>query len=306
MTTMLTNGIAELIYHHIAINKKPKAQPYKTNIVHSEHQCFAYCMHDQQCYAFGIHYEKLQHSCHFYNQSTPKHHLASTKSRSQYYSEFRDCQDWYDYGVRASGVYQVNWMGRVTMDVRCNMGIDDGGWMTLQRRFNGSLLFHNRTWEGYKKGFGKIQGEFWFGLDLMHEMTSSGEYFFLAVAETFQGKRGISKYGHFEIENEENFYKLHFNETLLEGIHSLYNKNAKHNANGMKFTTADHDNDNDDKNCAKQKERGAFWFNDCHPFHPNGLYFEERKCKENSKGFKWSQFNGNGCLQYIEMMIKKM
>ena len=71
----------------------------------------------------------------------------------------------------------------------------------------------------------------------MHEMTSSGEYFFLAVAETFQGKRGISKYGHFRIENEENFYKLHFNKTLLEGIHSLDNEYVKQNVNGMKFTT---------------------------------------------------------------------
>ena len=41
--------------------------------------------------------------------------------------------------------------------------------------------------------------------------------------------------------------------------------------NGMAFSTKDRDLDNSAAHCAIHN-RGAFWYNACYEFHPNGLY----------------------------------
>lgn len=45
----------------------------------------------------------------------------------------------------------------------CDMETDGGGWLVIQRRFNGMVPF-NRTLEEYENGFGDPSGEFWYGL----------------------------------------------------------------------------------------------------------------------------------------------
>ena len=260
-------------------------------------------MNDRKCYAFNINIGN-QTSCHFYNKSTPSTRLSES-SQTEYYSEFRDCQDWYDFGVRNSGVYQVNWMSRMIKDVRCNMQIDGGGWMTFQQRFDGNIKFHDKTWEEYKNGFGTPKGEFWLGNDFLNEITSSGDYFFLAKAETFDGDTEVSKYGQFRIEDEENLYRLHFNETLLDGIHTLYDVNKRSNSNGMAFSTLDKDTE---LLCVFVNKRGAFWHNNdnnCSKFRPNGIYYTEQACLGNSKGFKWLNWKRQ-CLKSVQMLIKQM
>jgi ficolin len=50
------------------------------------------------------------------------------------------------------------------------MEADEGGWVVIMRRFNGSVDF-NRTLEEYEFGFGDITGEFWYGLKNIHCLT---------------------------------------------------------------------------------------------------------------------------------------
>ena len=57
--------------------------------------------------------------------------------------------------------------------VRCDMETDGGGWIVIQRR-NASLGTVNftRNWEDYVNGFGDLEGEFWIGLENIHELTN--------------------------------------------------------------------------------------------------------------------------------------
>ena len=43
----------------------------------------------------------------------------------------------------------------------------------VQRRQDGSVDF-NRTWLEYEDGFGKLTGEFWYGLKAHHCLTGQG------------------------------------------------------------------------------------------------------------------------------------
>ena len=48
------------------------------------------------------------------------------------------------------------------------------GWVVIQNRYDGDENF-NRKWHEYKKGFGKLQADFWLGNELIHRITSAGK-----------------------------------------------------------------------------------------------------------------------------------
>ena len=55
----------------------------------------------------------------------------------------------------------------------CDTTNGGGGWLVVQRRQDGSVDF-NRTWIEYEDGFGKLTGEFWYGLRALHCLTGQG------------------------------------------------------------------------------------------------------------------------------------
>ena len=76
------------------------------------------------------------------------------------------------------GVYQTQcWCGGkwTTTSVYCDTDTADGGWTVIQRRVDGSLDF-NRPWSDYEKGFGDLDGEFWYGLTSMNCLTQTGKW----------------------------------------------------------------------------------------------------------------------------------
>ena len=68
------------------------------------------------------------------------------------------------------------------------MTTDGGGWIVVQKRFNGSVDF-NRDWKSYKDGFGNANGEYWIGNEFIHQFThhDSTEMIAEAIALTMKG-----------------------------------------------------------------------------------------------------------------------
>ena len=82
----------------------------------------------------------------------------------------KDCLEFYQNGYKINGVYRLQGPGFHTVHVFCDQTTQGGGWTVFQRRQDGSVDF-NRTWNGYKDGFGNLEGEFWFGNDNIHDLT---------------------------------------------------------------------------------------------------------------------------------------
>jgi len=70
-----------------------------------------------------------------------------------------------------TGVYRMRMGTFVTVNVYCNMTIDDGGWIVIQRNRKNSQLSFNKNRREYEEGFGDLNKDFWAGLELMHTLT---------------------------------------------------------------------------------------------------------------------------------------
>ena len=139
----------------------------------------------------------------------------------------------------ASGIYSVkNFCGNnsVIADDYCDHCNGGGGWLVVQRRKDGSVDF-NRTWMEYEDGFGKLTGEFWYGLRALHCLTGQGGWEMRMDIKLANGTNIFLQYEQFKVASAKDKYKLTvggFQGTTTDPM-------AVHN--GMNFTTKDSDND---------------------------------------------------------------
>ena len=140
----------------------------------------------------------------------------------------------------------------------------------VQRRQDGSVDF-NRTWLEYEDGFGKLTGEFWYGLRALHCLTGQGGWEMRMDIKLANGTSIILQYEQFIVASAKDKYKLTvggFQGTTTDPM-------AYHN--GMYFTTKDNDNDNDSGgSCALsyglKEPSGGWWYNKCWRIAPNIIY----------------------------------
>ena len=160
-------------------------------------------------------------------------------------------------------VYQVQcWCGGKwsTTSVFCDTQTADGGWTVIQRRKDGSVDF-NRPWSDYEKGFGDLNGEFWYGLKNVYCLTQTGQWE-LRVDFEFKNKtRSYLHYNAFKVGSTTDEYPL-----TISGFTGITPTDpfAVGGHNGQKFSTYDNDNDKDSShNCAVlvggAKDNGGWW-----------------------------------------------
>ena len=136
--------------------------------------------------------------------------------------------------------------------VRCDMETDGGGWIVIQQRIvNGTVNFH-RNWEDYVNGFGDLDGEFWIGLENMHELTKQALELQVTVWNNNDTDMITWNYPTFSVASAVNKYRL-----TLSGGTGDGDMDALYYSNGRSFSTFDVDNDGYYKyNCASLLQAG--------------------------------------------------
>ncbi|XP_065372559.1 fibrinogen C domain-containing protein 1-like [Calliphora vicina] len=201
--------------------------------------------------------------------------------------------------TKRSGIYviQLKEYSNDPFHVACDDETDNGDWLLIQRRQDGSEDFY-RGWDDYENGFGDIEGEFFIGLKKLHALTTNnGPQELLIVMEGVNDTKAYAKYDSFAIGNETEAYNL-----KRIGRYSGTAGNSLSRHIGMKFTTKDRDNDTyPNGNCAVAYE-GAWWYCYCHDSNLNGKYGDNSF----GKGVDWKAFRGDyESLVYVKMMIRR-
>ena len=186
--------------------------------------------------------------------------------------ELSDLNFTFARGTDTPGVYLLNnFCGykRIKAVAYCDTSNGGGGWLVVQRRKDGSVDF-NRTWLEYEDGFGKLTGEFWYGLRALHCLTGQGGWEMRMDIKLANGTNIFLQYEQFKVASAKDKYKLTvggFQGTTTDPM-------ALHN--GMNFTTKDSDNDPWRDNCAllhgPTKPNGGWWYKNCWHVNLNNYY----------------------------------
>ncbi|KAL9985576.1 hypothetical protein ACROYT_G007997 [Oculina patagonica] len=194
----------------------------------------------------------------------------------------KNCAELYKSGEKNSGVYTIEPDGSGAFDVFCDQTTAGGGWTVFQKRLDGSVDFY-RGWADYKRGFGNLDGEFWLGLDKINRLTKTKNRLRVDLEDT-TGKTAYAEYDMFAVTNERTKYKLSL------GTYSGTAGDSLSYQRGYPFTTKDQDNDSWSGNCAV-RNKGAWWYRDCHYSNLNGLY-HYGKHSSSSDGVNWAHWKG--------------
>ncbi|XP_055599488.1 microfibril-associated glycoprotein 4-like isoform X2 [Uranotaenia lowii] len=199
-----------------------------------------------------------------------------------------------------SGIYQLqlkNGFGK-PFQALCDSNYSEGGWTVIQYRFNGSVDFY-RGWKAYEEGFGDLEGEFWLGLEKIHQLTSYMRHELRVILEDFEGNSKVATYDDFRVADKAEKYTL-----KSIGVYSGTAGDSLTYHRGQKFSTFDSENDSDYyENCAEGRS-GAWWYDACAVSNLNGMYLG-KGVKDNSRGMFWRDFDDSYySLKSSRMMIR--
>ena len=136
--------------------------------------------------------------------------------------------------------------------------------MVIQRRVPGGTLNFTRGWSDYVRGFGDLEGEFWYGLDNIHYLTTRDNVELrIDMVMEDDGSKMSFTYQTFTVAGPEDEYRL----TIGGGEGNGDDAMPYHN--GQQFSTIDNDNDPWGSNCA-YVHQGGWWYNACYCANLNG------------------------------------
>jgi len=137
----------------------------------------------------------------------------------------------------------------------CIHSYDQDGWILLQQRTvnatsNDDNIFARMKWNNYRDGFEDPGIAYWYGLQKMHEKTSSGRWKVALVFHCGPMCGEVDKcavFNDFKVDGENEKFKLHVGDEVLQkgfGTNNNWRSYSLDSDNNMAFTTSDSDNDN--------------------------------------------------------------
>ncbi|CAH6855753.1 angiopoietin-related protein 6 [Phodopus roborovskii] len=211
---------------------------------------------------------------------------------------WRDCAEAHGAGHRQSGVYELR-LGRRVLPVWCEQQQEGGGWTVIQRRQDGSVNFFT-NWQHYKAGFGRPDGEYWLGLEPVHQVTSRGDHELLILLEDWGGRGARAHYDSFSLEPESDHYRLRLGQYHGDAGDSLSWHNDK------PFSTVDRDRDAYSGNCALY-HRGGWWYHACAHSNLNGVWYHGGHYRSRYQdGVYWAEFRGGAYSLKKAVMLTRL
>lgn len=159
--------------------------------------------------------------------------------------------------------------------------------MAFQRRFDGSVGFHQRKWNEYKLGFGDSEGEYYLGNELLHQLTKTS-HDYMMEATSFSDEVNFKRIRNVVIAGENDNYRIQY---AAENIESTTNSQLACGLmmRNQPFSTADRDNEDSSSSCGQRY--GGWWHGDCHYCAMNGQYRQEGSHTGNYiSGIIWIQW----------------
>jgi len=169
------------------------------------------------------------------------------------------CRELYDKGTTESGVYVV----KPGVRAYCSMGLMDSGWTVITRRVNYSNQFMKKNYKDFIDGFGDFSGNYFLGLETLHEMTSTSTH------EAYIGMEytdehipfAFARYSSFAVGDRKSGYMLSLGSYIatVPGNDPLWaaGGNGMGPHHGASFSAKDSLN----PECGK--EYGGWWYNRC-------------------------------------------
>ncbi|XP_025727538.1 angiopoietin-related protein 3 [Callorhinus ursinus] len=195
-----------------------------------------------------------------------------------------NCTTIYNRGERTRGIYSIRPSNSQVFNVYCDVK-SDSSWTLIQHRTDGSQNF-NKTWENYRYGFGRLDGEFWLGLEKIYSIVKQSNYILRIELEDWDNNKHYIEYS-FHLGSHETNYTLH----LVEISGNVPNALPEHK--DLVFSTWDH-MAKGHVNCPESYSGGWWWHNVCGENNLNGKYNKPRaKTKpERRRGICWKSPNG--------------
>lgn len=215
----------------------------------------------------------------------------------------RECNELTLNGVSKSGVYPLKLPDDHIMNVYCDLHTANGGWTVIQRREDGAVNF-SRGWNSYAGGFGNVNGDYWLGNEVIHQLTYQTNYSLRIDMLDWEGNQAYAQWRNFRVAPETDFYRLYISD--FEGGNAGDSLTYQ---SGMQFSTSDRDNDLWFAHCA-EKDLAGWWYKDCGYSALNGVYVEGGPIPISAdgivRGIIWYHWNRRFAysLKRVEMKIK--